>query len=369
MRSRFGGPISLALAVTVLAGLYFAYNHLFHQAPLPEGLIQANGRIEGDHITVSSKFSGRIQSLPVHEGDVVKSGQVLIVLDDTQARIRATQAEKAVATLRARVEALQMDLEVMRKEVPLAIDAAKAEVAHGTAIAAKAEATEQQARRDALRQQQLVSQGAASRQREEQAELALTAAHDDLSASRTAVTRAQKQLAQVELGWERINVKEGELKAVRAQLEQSEANLAEAESILSDLVIKAPSDGVILTHIADVGEMAVPGTPLLDLVDLDHLYLKVYVPEVEIGKLRLGLPARIRTDCFPDRDIPAAVRMISARAEFTPKEVQTHDERTKLVYAVKLYLDENPDHSLTPGMPADAIIRWKEDVEWAAPRW
>ena len=369
MQSRFRGPISLVLAVPILACLYFAYNRLFHQAPLPEGLIQANGRIEGDHITVSSKFSGRIQSLPVKEGDVVKSGQILIVLDDTQVRIRATQAEKAVATLRAKVEALQMELEVMRQEVPLAIDAAEAEVAHSTAMAAKAEATEQQARRDALRQQQLVSQGAASRQRQEQAELALTAAHNDLSASLTAVTRAKKQLAQVKLGWERINVKEGELKAVRAQLEQAEAALAEAESILADLTIKAPSDGVILTHMADVGEMAAPGTPLLDLVDQDRLYLKVFVPEVQIGKLRVGLPARIRTDCFPDRDIPATVRMISARAEFTPKEVQTPDERTKLVYAVKLYLDENPDHFLTPGMPADAVIRWKEDVQWAAPRW
>jgi len=369
VRSRFGGPISLALAVPLFACLYFVYNHLFYQAPLPEGLIQANGRIEGDHIIVSSKFSGRIHSLRVQEGDAVKSGQILVELDDTQVRIRATQAEKAVATLRARVEALQMELEVMRKEVPLAIDSAEAEVAHTTAMAAKAEATEQQARRDALRQQQLASQGAASRQREEQAGLALEAAHHDMSASRTAVTRAQKQLAQVKLGWERINVREGELKAVLAQLEQSEAALAEAQSILSDLVIKAPADGVIHTHMADVGEMAAPGTPLLDLVDLDRLYLKVYVPEIQIGKLRVGLPARIRTDCFPDRDIAATLRMISARAEFTPKEVQTHDERTKLVYAVKLYLDENPDHSLTPGMPADAVIRWKEDVEWAFQRW
>jgi len=369
MRSRIRGPIFLVLLLPVCIGFYFAYNHWLHQAPLPEGLIQANGRIEGDHITVSSKFSGRIHTLSAQEGDVVKAGQTLIVLDDTQVRTRVTQAEKAVAVLKARVEALRMDLGVLRKEVPLAIETAEAEVAHGRAVSAKAEATEEQARRDALRLQQLVAQGAAPRQKGEQNELALTVARNELVASRTSITRAQKQLAQVRLGWDRIKVREGELKALEAQLEQSEAALAEAGSILSDLVIKAPADGVILTRIADIGEMVAPGTPLLDLVDQDRLYLKVYVPEVMIGKVRVGLAARIHSDCFPDRDIPATVRMISSRAEFTPKEVQTPDERTKLVYAVKLYLDENPDHSITPGLPGDAVIRWKEDVAWAMPRW
>jgi len=97
--------------------------------------------------------------------------------------------------------------------------------------------------------------------------------------------------------------------------------------------------------------------------------LKVYVPEFQIGKVRLGLPARIHTDAFPAKPFEATVRYISSRAEFTPKEVQTSDERVKLVYAVKLYLEENPDHSLTPGLPADAIIRWKEGVPWENPRW
>lgn len=111
------------------------------------------------------------------------------------------------------------------------------------------------------------------------------------------------------------------------------------------------------------------GAPLLELVDLDHLYLKVYVPEVQIGKLRLDLPARIYTDAFPDQPFEATVRYIASKAEFTPKEVQTPDERVKLIYPVKLYLTANPDHRLTPGLPADAVIRWREDVAWVKPRW
>jgi HlyD family secretion protein len=92
------------------------------------------------------------------------------------------------------------------------------------------------------------------------------------------------------------------------------------------------------------------------------------VPEVQIGKVRLDLPARIYTDAFPNEPFAATVRYIASKAEFTPKEVQTSDERVKLIYAVRLYLANNPDHRLTPGLPADAIIRWRDDVAWAKPR-
>ncbi|HAA02669.1 MAG TPA: hypothetical protein DCE18_04780, partial [Syntrophobacteraceae bacterium] len=114
MRRRIRGPNLMALALPILVGSYFAYHRLVHQPTLPEGLIQANGRIEGDHMTVSSKFSGRIQTVSVQEGDWVKAGQTLIALDDTQVRTRVTQAEKAVETLQARLEALRIDLEVLR---------------------------------------------------------------------------------------------------------------------------------------------------------------------------------------------------------------------------------------------------------------
>jgi len=121
-------------------------------------------------------------------------------------------------------------------------------------------------------------------------------------------------------------------------------------------------------RMVDVGEVVTAGAPLLELVDLDRLYLQVYVPEVQIGRVRLELPARIYTDAFPDQPFQATVRYIASKAEFTPKEVQTPDERVKLIYAVRLYLTDNSDHRLTPGLPADAIIRWKDGVAWAKPR-
>lgn len=157
---------------------------------------------------------------------------------------------------------------------------------------------------------------------------------------------------------------EAELAAKVAQ-----ARLAEATSLLDDLNLPAPIAGTVTRRLADVGEVVAAGAPLLVIVNLDRLYLKVYVPEAEIGKLRLGLPAQVYTDAFPERPFPATVRYIASRAEFTPKEVQTPDERVKLVYAVKLYLDANPEQRLTPGLPADAVIRWQEDAPWAKPRW
>jgi HlyD family secretion protein len=176
-------------------------------------------------------------------------------------------------------------------------------------------------------------------------------------------------LSQAQLGADRIRAQSDGVTALAAQLSQGRAVQVEAESVLSDLTLVAPIDGVITTRVRDKGEVVSAGSPVFDVVNLDRLYLKVYVPESQIGMLRLSLPARIYTDAFPDKPFPAVARYIASRAEFTPKEVQTPDERVKLVYAVKLYLDENPDHCLTPGLPADAVIRWQDTVQWQKPKW
>ncbi len=357
------------LALLVLACSYFFYAGVVRRAPLPEGLIEANGRIEGDHVTVASKFAGRVQRLLVREGDFVRSGQRLIILDDTQTRTKVAQARQAYLALKDKVRASQLALELLRKEVPLAIAAAGAQSARARAVAAKADAVQLQTRRDAGRMARLYSRGAVSRQMSERSKLAFKEAGDESSQSHSALTRAQKQLEQARLGRDRIKVSEGELSALRAQLKQAAARLAEAKSVLADFVIKAPAGGVVVTRIANLGEMAAPGAPLLDLVDLDRLYLKVFIPEVLIGKVRTGLPARIYTDAFPHRPVSATVSIVSSEAEFTPKEVQTVNERTSLVFGVKLHLDSNPDHFITPGMPCDAVIRWKQNVAWEAPRW
>ncbi len=293
----------LVALAAVLAGAWWLW---VHEEPLPEGLIQANGRIEGDHYTVAGKVPGKIVAIMAREGDAVVEEQVLARLDDVQVRAKVEQAKQQVVAAEAQCVA--------------------------------ATATEQQAMRDKDRLSQLYERGSAAKRETERTHSAWT------------VARSQ-------------------LQAVEAQCEAAKAMLVEVQSVLADLTIHAPADGTITTRIADKGEVVAAGSPLFDIVDLDRLYLKVYIPEKAIGKVRLGLAAQVYTDAFPDKPFPATVRYIASQAEFTPKEVQTPDERVKLVYAVKLYLDENPEHRLTPGLPADAVIRWQEGVEWANPRW
>ena len=358
----------LALAAIVTAA-YLSYRHWFYQPPFPDGLIQANGRIEGDQIAVASKFPGRIASLLVREGAQVQAGQVMAVLDDTQIRARAAQAREALAALDARIQAGRTGLEVFRQEVPLSVAGSEAALAQSVSVVEKAVANEEQARRDARRYKELAERGSVDLHRSEQAELARVAAQSDLEAARGALVRSRKQLADTRLGPQRIRARADELAALTAQRQQANAALSEAQSVLDDLTIRAPATGIVMTRLKDVGEIVAAGSPLFDLVDMDRLYLKAYVAEVLIGKLHLGLPAQIHTDAFPNASFPATVRYLSSRAEFTPKEVQTPDERVKLVYAVKLYLDNNRDRRLSPGLPADAVIRWKEGTPWAKPRW
>jgi len=296
-----------SLSVFILIGLaVLVWWMNFYEKPLPEGLIQANGRIEGDHYSVASKFPGRIAELKAREGDAVDKGQVLVRLDDTQISAKVTQAEKGVIAANAQCSA--------------------------------AEASEQQSRRDKKRLQNLLKSQTASQQEAERTTLA----------------------------W---RVDKDRLVAAKAQCGAAKAALQEMQSIQDDLTIRAPAKGVITTRMADEGEVVAAGSPLFDIVDLDRLYLKVYIPEKAIGKVRLGLAAQVYTDAFPEKPFAATVRYIASQAEFTPKEVQTPDERVKLVYAVKLYLNENPDHRLSPGLPADTVIRWQEGVEWVNPAW
>jgi HlyD family secretion protein len=441
------------LALAVAAGAVVGYVQWRRHTALPDGLIQANGRIEGDHVTVASKFAGRVQRLLAREGDAVTAGQVVAVLDDAQAaarvdQARATvdqaterveqatfaqaeaeaalvqartgvvqadarvaQARAALATIEARLESGRTALGVLGREIGVQVAQAEAGVASARAAVARADAAEKQARRDAERMHWLVERELIETQRSEQADLAWTAARNDVLAARSALAQAEQRLADAHLGPERLRARQDEVRALEAQRRQERAGvgqaqagaeqaraavsqaaavraqaraavaqaasareharaaLAEAESTRGDLTIAAPSAGVVLTRLVETGEVVGAGAPLLDVVDLDRLYLKVFVPETAIGKIRLGLPARIHTDAFPDRPFAATVRHIGARAEFTPKEVQTRDERVKLVYAVRLYLDENPDRRLTPGLPADAVIRWKEGTPWQTPRW
>ena len=296
--------IPLALLALLGAAGWQLYQRQ-HDA-LPPGLIQANGRLEGDTVRIATKYAGRLATLPVSEGQALQAGEVVATLVSDELAARASAADAAIAAAQAQLQ--------------------------------RARAASAQADKDAQRFERLLDSGAVERIRTEQMQLAAVSA------------RSQAEQAQQQLG-------------------QARAARQELAAVLRELTVRAPQAGTVTLKLHEAGEVVAAGSPLLELVDLQRLYLKVYVPETQIGQVRLGLPARIYSDAFPGRSFDARVSYIAHRAEFTPKEVQTSDERAKLVYAVKLQLAANPAGQLSPGVPADAVIRWQEGTPWQAPRW
>lgn len=283
-----------ALSLTLLTVAAFvamaitAWWFLLRQPPLPEGLIQASGRIEGDDYIVAS-------------------------------------------------QAAQTGISVLRKDVPLTVQTAEAALANARSQLATARANEEQATRDAERFGKLAESGTVDRHRHEQMELASQAPRNQAIAAQQGVTAAGKQLDQARRGPERIRAKESEGAALAAQRDQAAA-LAEAQSVLDDQSIRAPASGIITSRMVAAGKVLAAGTPTFDIVDLDRLYLKVYGRRTKSANCVWVYHAASTPMPSPISALPPP-RATSPRAPNSPpKEVQTPDERVKLVYAVRLYL-------------------------------
>lgn len=355
--------IGLAVAVVVIGIVLW---QLLRPA-LPPGLLVASGRIEGRITTVTPKVAGRVVAFAVDEGQAVDVGTLLATLEDEALRERLRAAEENLAVLGHQASAAETRLAALRKQVPLQIRQAEAALREAGARLEKRRAEYLQAERDAERAEDLVRQKFASPQAAEAAKLKAQSARSAVLEEEAAFVRAEKQLALSRLGEEEIRAQSAALDALRSQAMQAQAALAEQRSYVAELRIVSPLKGTVLTRNVETGERVNPGTPLFTLVDLDRLYLKVYVPEPDIGKLALGQEARVHVDAYPDRFFRAKLSKVAQQAEFTPKMVETREERVKLVFAVELNLEENPGGVLKPGMPADAVIRWQAGAPWIKP--
>ncbi|RUM93206.1 MAG: secretion protein HlyD [Thiomicrospira sp.] len=328
-------------------------------AALPDDVVKVNGRTEADHYLASTKVSGKILKVLVREGDVVKKDQVLAVLDDAQVRAKVTQAAAAYGAAQARLKAAKTGLKVLKKQVPLQIATAESSVRHSEAVLNSAIENAKQAKIDEQRYARLYEKGTIQKHQHESAALAMKVADDNVLIAKAAINKAQKSLNEAKLGWQQIEAKQDDVNAIKAQNLQAQAALMEAMSVFDDMKIKAPTEGVITTKLINEGEVIASGAGLFDIVNLHQVYLKGYIAENKVGLVHLGQKATIKIDSMPEQDFPATIRYIASETEFTPKEVQTQDERVKLVYAIKLYLDDNPKKRITPGLPADAYIQVK----------
>lgn len=330
----------------------------------PAGLLSASGRIEGRITTLTPKTGAWVMALHVDEGQAVRQGQLLATLDDRAQRERVRAAEEQVNALARKLAAANAQLGMVERQTTLQTEQAAAALREAEARLRRARAGLAQAERDARRAAVLVAKELIAPQEGEHARLRVEVEENAVKEAEEALVSSEKQLALARVGLQQIEIVRAERDALARQRAQAEAQLAEQRSHVADFAVRSPIDGRVLTRTVERGERVEAGTPLFTLIDLDRLYVKIYVPEPSIGKVALGQEARVSVDAYPGRAFPARVSRVSQEAEFTPKNVETREERVKLVFAVEVALGENPGGVLKPGMPADAVIRWQPDAPW-----
>jgi membrane fusion protein YbhG len=374
--------VVIALVVLSIAGGAVWY-FLIRKPAGPKNLIKLSGRIEGDDATVSTKIAGRIREITVREGDHVKVGQLIAVIDDDQVSAREEQEESKVQQTEARLRSAQQQVSVLQaqlEESNIGVDQAKvdaqgrvsqaeAQVAQAEAELAKAEADYSQAHYDEERYTTLAKDGdvpeRTGRQARTTAEAhaaAVRAAKRQVDVARGSLLMAKANLSNAAMRTsqatairQQILQAQSEISAAQAEEEHARAKLKEVQADRADLQIVAPIEGTVATRSAEPGEVVAAGTPLVTVVDLNAVYLRGFIPEGEIGRVRTGQTARVYLDSAPGQPLEATVSRIDPEASFTPENTYFKDDRVKQVVGVKLTLKSAGGYA-KPGMPADGEV-------------
>jgi len=298
-----------------------------------EGVLTLSGNVEITEVNTGFKFSGRIRELLAEEGQTVKKGDKMAVLDSAELEGLVIQSRAALN------EALTKHTELKSGARLQEIEQAKANVSYAEAELVKSKKDYE--RSEALFQKEVI----AAQQMD-----AVKRTYD------VALSRHRNALETLSL------VKEGprkeSIKAAEDRVQQAKAALGVSEERLKDTVLFAPVSGVIMRKNMEPGETVAPGAPVYTIGDLENPWIRVYVKEDKLGLVKLGQKAGITTDSYPGKKYEGVITYISSEAEFTPKNVQTQEERVKLVFGIKVSA-KNGNGELKPGMPADVKIRLK----------
>jgi len=410
--------LALVAAVVLMGGGALAYFNTTHGA-VQAATLQTSGTIEAKQVAVVVEVGGQIGELPVHEGDEVSSGAVLARLDPAlldaqiaraQAAVDAAQANLAQVKAGARPEQIAQaraaldkalaardgarqglkDLQAIRDN-PQELDAqiaqtrSQLEMAQASVAQAETQIKAAQITRDRYQgatslQDRAQFQAADAQVRAAQAGwqaaqaardgaqtaldllLAMRANPIQLNAQiHAAEARAEQGVAAVELAQANLDAllagaTKEQIAIAEAQAQQAQAALEQLAAQRDKMTLRAPMDSIVTALPVRVGENVQPGTKLLTLANLDTVHLTLYVPETQIGRVRVGQKVRVTVDGLPGRAFEGQVYFVSPHAEFTPTTAQTQEERAKTVFQVKVRL-ANPEHALKPGMPADAVIQ------------
>ena len=369
---------------------------IWRSQPEPN-FLQLSGRIEGYETDVGAKVGGRIEFITVREGARVRKGEVLAQLENTELQASLSGASARVSAAKQQVNQALLQISVIENQIEEArliqlqaeddalgrVNAAKAGVASAEAQLAQAQSQVKQLKTELLlakadhdRFEELFQAGAVSQQRFDQAQTQFDSMQETLQARLAFSAAAQEQvnIARGNLTQSRASRLNPEIRLVRVrrlqtQLEQAKAQLSSAQAEVSntkanyteiaarlqDLEIISPIDGIVLTRTAEPGEVIATGKTILTLVNLGDVFMRGYIPEKQVGAIRVGQSAQVFLDSAPDRPLKAIVSAIDTEASFTPENIYFRDDRVTQVFGLKLRID-NSDRFAKPGMPADAKI-------------
>jgi len=378
----------LLLPLAVVAGV-LGYKYWQNRSKDDLGVIPVSGNIEVTDAEVSFRIAGHVEERLLSEGDTVERGQVVATLDrrELEREIALRQAEvkgasaaldellagsrpEEIAAAEAAVQQVQAGLdELLAGSRPQEVKAAMASLDR-----AKTEAELQ--RSEYERQKRLYEKEVISKKEyeafvaaHEAAEARLKEANEHLELVREGprkeqIEQARAAVAQARERYElvRKGPRQETIEQARARFEQADAALALAQTRLGYTTLASPLSGVVLSDNVEAGEYVSPGTPVLTVGDLDNVWLRAYINENDLGRVKVGQPVRVTTDTYPGKVYEGRVSFIASEAEFTPRNVQTQKQRVKLVYRVKIDIP-NPETELKPGMPADAEIVVGERAE------
>jgi len=371
----------IAVAALAIGGLVVW--RLFFAPSTPSSIVELTGRVEGDDSAVAAKVAGRILEIRVREGDDLKAGDVIAVLDDRQVQSRHDQAQAALTAAEARTASARAQVAVLEeqlKQTQLAFDQsendsqgrvaqAEAELTAAEADGARQEASLKLALFDKDAYTHLVTTGAVSERQgrlsvatADQQEAAVAGAKRRVEAARAALTTAKASLSnpgirqsQVAAVRQQLIQQQAEIATSVASAEQARFQLAEADANRQDLTVVAPFAGTVITRAAEPGEVIQAGTPIVTLLDLAKVYLRGFVPEGEIGRVKIGQAAHVYLDSNITQALDAYVSRIDPQATFTPENTYFRDDRVRQVVGVKLQLKGGFGYA-KPGMPSEGEV-------------
>ena len=308
------------IVVIVLGLMLYVYFWRIRPAREYDPTVRGSGTIEATTVVVSAKIAARILTLTVAEGDKVKAGQVLATLQCDEPQARLAQAEAALAQAQAvRAQAVAAEAQARAQGAPLTTQQKLAVKERDRAVS-------------------LYKSAGATERTVDQAESALQSVGEQVKAASLTV-----------------DVTARNIKVAEAQTVVAEKSLDLAKTLVMECTLASPMDGIVLARNHEPGELVLPGSSLLKLGKVDEVYTWIYVPNEEIGRVKLGESVKLLADTYPDREFAGIVARINQEAEFTPKSIQTKQDRTRLVFGVKVTID-NPDGALMPGMPVEAKL-------------